>query len=203
MIEIPNDAAPLPPVKQAILELRAMRARMNEITQRQREPIAIVGAGLRFPGGCVDLDSFWKLLRSGADAISEVPPDRWDIDTFYDPDPDAPGKMYSRHGGFLERIDQFDPLFFGISPREAENMDPQQRLLLEVAWEALENAGQAPDRLAGSPTGVFIGIGNSDYFRLAFSAPDRINIYSAVGSAFSITASRLSYLLNLKGPCLA
>lgn len=180
-----------------------MRAKLDEFKRRQHEPIAIVGVGLRFPGGCNDLESYWTLLRDGVDAIVETPRDRWDIDAYFDPDPETPGKMYSRHGGFLDRIDLFDPLFFGISPREAQYMDPQQRLLLEVAWEALENAGQSPEQMSGSPTGVFIGIGHSDYWRLAFGTPEQINIYSALGSASSVTASRLSYLLNLKGPSIA
>lgn len=180
-----------------------MRAKLDEFKQRQHEPIAIVGVGLRFPGGCNDLESYWNLLRDGVDAIVETPRDRWDIDAYFDPDPEIPGKMYSRHGGFLDRIDMFDPLFFGISPREAQYMDPQQRLLLEVAWEALENAGHSPEHMSGSSTGVFIGIGHSDYWRLAFGAPEQINIYSALGSASSVTASRLSYLLNLKGPSIA
>ena len=102
------------------------------------EPIAIIGMGCRYPGGVSDPESFWRLLREGVDAISEVPRERWEVDALYDPDPDARGKMMTRWGGFLSNIDQFDPGFFGISPREAEKMDPQQRLLLETSWEALD-----------------------------------------------------------------
>src|SRR6185295_1249400 len=119
--------------------------------------IAIIGLGCRFPGAASPAD-YWRLLREGKDAVGEVPPDRWNIDEYYDPDPEAPGKMYTRDGGFLREVAQFDPYFFGISPREATSMDPQQRLVLEVGWEALEDAGQPVDRLAGSATGVFIGI---------------------------------------------
>ena len=163
------------------------------------EPIAIIGIGCRLPGA-KDPESFWQLLRNGVDAITEVPKDRWDIDAFYDPEPGKPGKMSTRWGGFLERVDQFDPSFFGISPREVERMDPQQRLVLEVAWEALENAGLAPDKLSGSQTGVFIGIGNYDYCRLLAKDITRANAYDGTGNTLSITANRLSYILNLRGP---
>ncbi len=100
--------------------------------------------GCRFPGGVDDPESFWRMLRSGGDTISIVPPSRWSIDDYYDPDPDAPGKMYTRHGGFLDAVDSFDAGFFGISPREAERLDPQQRLLLEVSWEASQPIGGKP-----------------------------------------------------------
>src|SRR5487761_1186249 len=132
------------------------------------EPIAVIGIGCRFPGGADDPESFWKLLAEGRDAVREVPPDRWDADAYYDPNPDAPGKMWTRSGGFLDRVDGFDAAFFGISPREATYMDPQQRLLLEVCWEALENAGIAPDSLGGSRTGVFAGLCITDYFRFVY-----------------------------------
>jgi acyl transferase domain-containing protein/SAM-dependent methyltransferase len=193
----------LSPIKQALLKLREMRAQVDEVKFRRQEPIAIVGVGLRFPGGCQDLDALWQLLVNGLDAISEVPRERWEIDAYYDPDPDTPGKMYARHGGFLDSIDQFDAAFFGISSREAKSMDPQQRLLLEVGWEALENAGQAPNGLSKSLTGIFVAINNSDYFRYLFSFPQHIDAYAITGNTFSIAASRLSYLLNLKGPALA
>lgn len=163
------------------------------------EPIAIIGLGCRLPGAN-NPESFWQLLRNGVDAITEVPKDRWDIDAFYDPEPGKPGKMSTRWGGFLNQVDQFDPSFFGISPREVERMDPQQRLLLEVAWEALENAGLAPDKLGGSQTGVFIGIGNYDYCRLLAKDITRANAYDGTGNTLSITANRLSYILNLRGP---
>jgi len=114
-----------------------------------REPIAIVGIGCRFPGA-KDKEAFWQLLRDGVDAITEVPSDRWDINSFYDPDPATPNKMNTRWGGFLADIDRFEPEFFKISPREAVTLDPQQRLLLEVTWEALEDAGQMPEGLAGT-----------------------------------------------------
>lgn len=112
--------------------------------ENTREPIAIVGIGCRFPGGANNPESFWGMLCAGTDATSDTPPDRWDIGSFYDPDPAKPGKLKTYHGGFLDQVDQFDAPFFGISPREAACLDPQQRLLLEVTWEALEDAGIAP-----------------------------------------------------------
>ena len=127
------------------------------------DPIAIIGIGCRFPRAEGPRE-FWRLLRDGRDAVSEVPASRWSIDELYDPAPQTPGKMNSRYGGFLEQVDRFDPQFFGISPREAVRMDPQQRLALEVAWEALEDAGLPAPRLAGSAAGVFLGFGVPEYF---------------------------------------
>src|SRR5262245_52273187 len=125
--------------------LKEARSRLEAIEQARSEPIAIVGVGCRFPGGVTDGPSYWRLLRNRVDAVSEIPADRFDVNAYYDPEPGKPGKISTRQGGFLDEIGQFDPQFFGISPREAISLDPQQRLLLEVSWEALENAGQAPD----------------------------------------------------------
>ena len=166
------------------------------------EPIAIIGIGCRFPGASGP-QAFWQLLRDGVDAIREVPADRFILRDFYDPDPATPGKMTTRWGGFLEHVDQFDPHFFGISPREAARMDPQQRLLLEVAWEALQDAGQMAERLAGTQAGVFIGISNNDYGRIQFSDPHRIDAYAGTGNALSIAANRISYLFDFRGPSIA
>ncbi len=124
--------------------------RAGQDREANNEPIAIIGIGCRFPGAN-DPAAFWQLLRDGVDAIREVPADRFDQHAFYDPDPATPGKMNTRWGGFLGQVDQFDANFFGISPREALRMDPQQRLLLEVTWEALQDAGQVPERLARHP----------------------------------------------------
>lgn len=163
------------------------------------DAIAIIGMGCRYPGA-TDPEAFWHLLQTGGDAIREVPRDRWDIDAYYDPEPGTPGKMSTRWGGFLEQVDRFDPSFFGISPREVERMDPQQRLVLEVAWEALENAAIAPDRLSGTQTGVFMGIGNYDYCRILAQDLSQVNAYDGTGNTLCISANRLSYLLNLRGP---
>ncbi len=189
------------------LLVRAYR-RIEELERRLAgglEPIAVVGIGCRFPGGVVDADSYWALLSGGVDAIREVPPDRWDLEAYYDPDPEAPGKMYTRWGGFLDDLASFDAAFFGISGREALSMDPQQRLLLEVAWEALEDAGLAADRLAGTETGVFVGSGQNEYARVLEAAradPEEIGPYLGTGNATSVAAGRLSYVLGLRGPSL-
>ncbi|HLF24789.1 MAG TPA: beta-ketoacyl synthase N-terminal-like domain-containing protein, partial [Anaerolineae bacterium] len=167
----------------------------------EREPIAIIGMSCRFPGAR-NPEAFWQLVSEGIDAIGEVPADRWDIDAFYDPTPSTPGKVYTRTGGFVEQVDQFDPAFFGISPGEAASMDPQQRWALEVTWEALESTGRAPEQWAGSRTGVFIGISNIDYSALLLSDPARMNVYVGTGGAHCITANRLSYLLDFRGPSL-
>src|SRR4029453_7746437 len=169
------------------------------------EPIAIVGMGCRFPGGANSPEDFWQLLCNGVDAISKTPRERWDLDAFYDPDPATPGKMYTKHGGFIKDVDQFDPQFFGISPREAATMDPQQRLLLEVSIEALENAGHAPNRLSGSNTGVFVGITNSDYTHLILRSNgfSQIDPYFISGNPLNAAAGRISYILGLCGPSMA
>jgi acyl transferase domain-containing protein/acyl-CoA synthetase (AMP-forming)/AMP-acid ligase II/acyl carrier protein len=165
------------------------------------EPVAIVGIGCRLPGADGP-EAFWRLLHDGVDAVSEVQPDRWDTGALYDP-VRTPGKMSTRWGGFLDRVDLFDPQFFGLSVREAIQMDPQQRLLLEVAWEALEHAGLAPEELAGSSAGVFVGISGSDYGHLLMESPGLLDAYAGTGNALSIAANRLSYVLGLEGPSLA
>ena len=168
-----------------------------------REPVAIIGLGCRFPGAS-NPEAFWQLLSQGVDAIREIPDERWKNAPVGDyHNPEGPGKLQTRWGGFLDHVDLFDPYFFGISPREAISMDPQQRLILEVAWEALEHAGQAPEKLAGSQTGVFIGISNSDYARLQPDPSDHVDLYTATGNALSVTSNRLSYLLDLRGPSVA
>ena len=171
----------------------------------QREPIAIVGAGCRFPDGGDDPEAFWRQLRDGVNVIREVPPQRWDVDAIYDPDPQAPGKMYSRHGGFIESFDQFDPQFYGIAPREAHEMDPQQRILLDCTWQALENAGLNPDGLRLAQVGVYVGILSMDYMVLhtKTSGVQAIDPYFASGKEFSFAAGRLSYTLGLQGPCMS
>jgi amino acid adenylation domain-containing protein/thioester reductase-like protein len=166
-----------------------------------REPIAIVGLSCRFPQS-PNPQAFWDLLRNGVDAVTEVPSDRWDVDAFHSENPD-PGKITTRFGAFLDNVDMFDPAFFGISPREASRMDPQQRLLLEVSWEALENAFIPPQSLAGTRTGVFVGISSYDYSRLQFDDPELIDAYAGTGNAHSIAANRLSYVFDLRGPSMA
>ncbi len=193
----------LSPIKRALIEIRNLKARLEELEESHPEPIAIIGMGLRFPGDVNDAESFWQLLQHGVDAITEVPSDRWSLEEFYDADVSVPGKMTTRYGAFLKNIDGFDAAFFGISPREAVSMDPQQRLLLQTSWEALENAGQAAEKLLGTQTGVFVGISNSDYFRMLISDPVKIDIYASTGGTLSVAAGRISYLLGLNGPALA
>src|SRR5215471_444774 len=186
-------------VKRALLAVKTLQARLDAALRV--EPIAVVGIGCRFPRADGPA-AFWELLRGGVDAVVEIPPDRWDAASFYDPDPDAPGKMSSRWGAFLDNVDRFEAQFFGIAPREAAAMDPQQRLLLEVAWEALEHAGQSPTDLAGSRTGVFVGISTHDYGQLEMRRGDSrgIDAFFGTGNAFSVAAGRLSYVLGLRGP---
>jgi acyl transferase domain-containing protein/NADPH:quinone reductase-like Zn-dependent oxidoreductase len=197
--------AALSPLKRALLAIEGLQAKVDAAARAQNEPIAVVGLGCRFPGGANDPEAFWRLLHDGVDAIGEIPRERWDIDAYYDPDPNAPGKMYSKRLGCIDRVDGFEPEFFGIAPREAVTMDPQQRLLLEVAWEALEHAGISPQRLLGSLTGVFVGMSSMDYATLQLQIGDttRIDAYSASGNAHSIAAGRLSYVLGLHGPSIA
>ncbi len=166
-----------------------------------RDPIAIVGIGCRFPGGVADPESFWRLLREGTDAITEIPADRFDAGALYREGAPAPGRIGTRWGGFLEGIAGFDAAFFGISPREAERLDPQQRLLLETSWEALEDAGLPATDLAGSRTGVFVGLWLNDYEARLFADP-AVDFHMTTGSGRYAASGRISYTLGLQGPSL-
>jgi len=167
------------------------------------EPVAVVGIGCRFPGDVAGPEGYWRLLVDAVDAISEVPADRWDADSFYDPDPLTPGRMTTKWGGFVSDISRFDADFFGITPREAAAMDPQQRMLLEVAWEALEHAGIPPDALSGSRTGVMMGVYYNEYQSLSAQSPEMVSAYTGTGNAHSVTVGRIAYLLGLRGPAVA
>jgi acyl transferase domain-containing protein/acyl carrier protein len=168
------------------------------------EPIAIIGIGCRFPGGAATPAAFWEFLRNGGDAVREIPVSRWNSDDYYNADPDVPGAMYARHGGFLDGVDRFDASFFGISPREALTLDPQQRLLLEASWNALEDASIAPHTLFGSDTGVFVGVTYNTYGRrVEASDSARMDAHYITGNSLNATAGRVSYFLGLQGPSVA
>jgi len=194
--------------KRLVLLAMELQSRLEALESAQPaptdQPIAVIGMACRFPGGADTPDAYWQLLQQGRDAISEIPSDRWDVNTYYDPEVDASGKMTTRWGGFMSQVDQFDPALFGITPREAITMDPQQRIMLEVCWEALERAGYAPDGLAGSATGVFVGACNSDYAQMVMdNLLENADMYLATGSAHSVISGRVSYVLGLQGPAIS
>ncbi|XXX73808.1 type I polyketide synthase [Sorangium sp. So ce134] len=191
---------PLPVVKQALLTIKKLQAKLDAEARARTEPIAIIGMACRFPGAATP-EALWELLQARRDAVTEVPASRWPLDP-----PDAEGaaeQRAARWGAFLEGVDLFDARFFGITPREAKRMDPQQRLLLEVTWEALERAGQPPERLAGSRTGVFVGVVMTDYDRVCTAEGVAPDMYAITGTTHCFPPGRLSYVLGLEGPSMA
>ncbi len=191
-----SEAKLRPALEKAALELRRARARIGELERRASEPIAIVGAACRYPGGVRSAQQLWELVAAGRDGIGGLPEDRgWDLDGLFDPDPGRPGTCHVREGGFIEGAADFDPGFFGISPREALLIDPQQRLLLEGCWRALEDAGIVPAALRGTAAGVFAGAMYQEY---GAAVPA-----SGTGMTGSFLAGRVAYALGLEGPAIS
>lgn len=186
----------------ALQEIKELKSKLRRLEAERAEPIAVIGMSCRFPGGANSPDDYWKLLRNGVDAIREIPAERWDVDRFYDPDRNAPGKAYTRYGGFIDDIAGFDASFFNISPREAESLDPHQRILLEVCWEALEYANLIPENLYGANAGVYIGVSSLDQIlnRIGEVPLSEIGPYHGTGCALAPIAGRVSYNFGFTGP---
>ncbi|MFB9616447.1 beta-ketoacyl synthase N-terminal-like domain-containing protein, partial [Kutzneria kofuensis] len=191
-------------LRASLKETERLKQQNRQLLGSNSEPIALVGMACRFPGGVRSPEDLWELVSGGVDAMSPFPQDRgWDLDTLFDPDPDKPGKSYVREGGFLDDAADFDAGFFGISPREAVAMDPQQRLLLEVSWEALERAGVDPLSLAGSSTGVFVGVITNDYTSSVPVVSEDVQPFLGNGGFSSVASGRVAYSLGLEGPAIS
>ncbi|MCC6551937.1 MAG: acyltransferase domain-containing protein, partial [Polyangiaceae bacterium] len=179
---------------------RTARAPARDVSD---DPVAIVAMSCRFPGGASTPEELWALLEERADAISAFPTNRgWDTGALFDPDPNADGTSYVRHGGFLHEADRFDAGFFGITPREAVAIDPQHRLLLEMSWEALERGRMIPDSLRGGPVGIFLGLVSNDYGARLFRTPEALDGRIGIGSALSVASGRIAYTLGFEGPAV-
>ncbi|MDX6363642.1 MAG: hypothetical protein QOC85_2652 [Streptomyces sp.] len=161
--------------------------------------VAVIGMACRLPGAS-GADELWELLRNGIDATSVTPPERYDVDALYSPEP-GPGRIGSRRAGYVDQVAEFDAEFFGMSATEAVELDPQQRLLLMTAWDALEDAGQRPDFLAGSRAGVFVGNARADYLELTFRQGLEAVTASQFNNFRSLIPARLSHVLDFRGPC--
>ncbi len=190
-------------LENALLAIELMQQKWDALISAQREPIAIVGAACRFPGGVHDLPSYWRMLQEGRSGVSDLGR-RFEFDDYYDRNPNAQGKIACRWGGLLDDIEQFDAQFFGVSPKAALCMDPQQRLMLEVAWEAIENAGYDPMNLPSKQAGVFVATGPNEYAPLLLSKGLGMEPSGnmATGNSASMVAGRLSYLFGWMGPAV-
>ncbi|MBF6240918.1 HAD-IIIC family phosphatase [Nocardia otitidiscaviarum] len=193
-------AAALAPAAPIVADPVAPAAPVSAEPAADDDAIAILSMACRFPGGVDSPEALWRLLDGMGDALTDVPPDRWDIDGLYDPDTTATGKAYTFRGGYVDGVDRFDAAFFGIGPREATVMDPQQRIMLQLAWEAIERSGRDPRTLHGSATGVYLGVYSTGY--LADPAPEQLNGQVGTGLSPSVASGRISYTLGLHGPAV-
>lgn len=193
----------LTPLQRAALTIKQLRAKLDGLENKVPDPVAVVSMSCRFPGS-PDLEAFWEILKNGVDAVQEVPKERWDLEEWFDPRPETPGKINTRYGGFIDGVDLFDADFFSIPPNEAKRMDPGQRILLELVWEALERAYIPPDSLRGSRTGFFVGMNQNDYGVMQISGdPEEITAYTGTGNGLCFTSGRVSYQFGFHGPTLS